>query len=159
MTAGPRGPMLLQDVWFLEKLADFDREDDSRSTGCMPRVPAPMGRSPSPTTSPATPRPRNLFCSGKEDRNFTRFSTVAGEPAALPMPNGTSGFCDQVVYTEEGNWDLVGNNTPVFFLRSPQIPRPQPRREEGPPHQPAQRPQRLGFWTSLPEASRPILPS
>ena len=70
---------------------------------------------------------------------FARFSTVAGERGAADAERDIRGFALKF-YTEEGNWDLVGNNTPVFFFRDPlQVPRPQPRRQARPAHQHAQR--------------------
>ena len=81
---------------------------------------------------------------GKKTDLFARFSTVAGERGAADAERDIRGFAVKF-YTEEGNWDLVGNNTPVFFIRDPlKFPGPQPRREARPAHQPAQRPRTTG---------------
>ena len=72
----------------------------------------------SPTTSPATPRPRSSRRSASRRKSFLRFSTVAGERGAADAERDVRGFALKF-YTDEGNWDLVGNNTPVFFVRDP----------------------------------------
>ena len=83
----------------------------------MPRAPGPTAPSASPETSAATPG--HGRCSpGAESECFLRFSTVAGESGAADAERDVRGFALKV-YTEEGNWDLVGNNTPVFFVRDP----------------------------------------
>jgi len=65
---------------------------------------------------------------GKKTDVFVRFSTVAGERGAADAERDIRGFAMKFC-TEEGNWDLVGNNTPVFSLRPAQVPGSQPRRE------------------------------
>ncbi|WP_163837086.1 catalase [Providencia stuartii] len=117
MTAGPRGPMLLQDVWFLEKLAHFDREViperrmHAKGSGAFGIF---------TVTHDITRYTRaNIFSAvGKQTDMFARFSTVAGERGAADAERDIRGFALKF-YTEEGNWDLVGNNTPVFYLRDP----------------------------------------
>lgn len=117
MTAGPRGPMLLQDVWFLEKLAHFDREViperrmHAKGSGAFGTF---------TVTHDITRYTRaKIFSSvGKKTDMFARFSTVAGERGAADAERDIRGFALKF-YTEEGNWDLVGNNTPVFYLRDP----------------------------------------
>ncbi|AJZ90324.1 Catalase [Beauveria bassiana D1-5] len=116
-TAGPRGPMLLQDVWFLEKLAHFDREViperrmHAKGSGAFGHF---------TVTHDITRYTRaKLFSEvGKKTELFLRFSTVAGERGAADAERDIRGF-SMKFYTEEGNWDLVGNNTPVFYLRDP----------------------------------------
>ena len=116
-TAGPRGPMLLQDVWFLEKLAHFDREViperrmHAKGSGAYGTF---------TVTRDITAFTRaNLFSApGKKTDLFVRFSTVAGERGAADAERDIRGFAIKF-YTEEGNWDLVGNNTPIFYLRDP----------------------------------------
>jgi catalase len=148
-TAGPRGPALLQDVWFLEKLAHFDREViPERRMHAKGR--ALTARSRSRMTSPSTRAPT---CSRRSARRPTlRFSSVAGERGAADAERDIRGFAIKF-YTEEGNWDLVGNNTPVFFLRDPlkfpdlnhavkRDPRTGMRSAES----------NWDFWTGLPEA-------
>ncbi len=117
LTAGPRGPVLMQDFWLLEKLAHFNREripervvhaKGSGAYGTL-RITHDISR-----YSKA-----KLFARvGGEHEIFLRFSTVAGERGAADAERDVRGFALRV-YTEEGNWDLVGNNTPVFFIRDP----------------------------------------
>ena len=117
VTAGPRGPMLLQDVWFLEKLAHFDREViperrmHAKGSGAYGKL---------TITRDITRYTRaKLFGEiGKTTDLFLRFSTVAGERGAADAERDIRGFSIKF-YTEEGNWDLVGNNTPIFYLRDP----------------------------------------
>lgn len=117
MTAGPRGPMLLQDVWFLEKLAHFDREViperrmHAKGSGAYGTF---------TVTHDITRYTRaSLFAEiGKKTDLFIRFSTVAGERGAADAERDIRGFSLKF-YTDEGNWDLVGNNTPVFYFRDP----------------------------------------
>lgn len=117
MTAGRRGPMLLQDVWFLEKLAHFDREViperrmHAKGSGAYGTF---------TVTRDITDFTRAKIFSqiGKKTDLFIRFSTVAGERGAADAERDIRGFSIKF-YTEEGNWDLVGNNTPVFYLRDP----------------------------------------
>ena len=117
MTAGPRGPALLQDVWFLEKLAHFDRE-------VIPERRMHAKGSGAYGTFTVThditkyTKAKIFSAVGKKTDLFIRFSTVAGERGAADAERDIRGFAIKF-YTEEGNWDLVGNNTPVFFLRDP----------------------------------------
>jgi catalase len=117
MTAGPHGPALLQDVWFLEKLAHFDREViperrmHAKGAGAFGTFTA--------THDITRYTKARIFSEvGKKTPMFTRFSTVAGERGAADAERDIRGFAMKF-YTEEGNWDLVGNNTPVFFIRDP----------------------------------------
>lgn len=117
MTAGKRGPMLMQDVWFQEKLAHFDREViperrmHAKGSGAYGTF---------TVTHDITKYTKAKIFSkvGKKTELFARFSTVAGERGAADAERDIRGFALKI-YTEEGNWDLVGNNTPVFFLRDP----------------------------------------
>ena len=117
MTAGPRGPALLQDVWFLEKLANFDREViperrmHAKGSGAYGTF---------TVTHDITKYTKAKIFSevGKKTEMFVRFSTVAGERGAADAERDIRGFAMKY-YTEQGNWDLVGNNTPVFFLKDP----------------------------------------
>jgi catalase len=117
VTAGPRGPALLQDVWFLEKLAHFDREViperrmHAKGAGAFGTFTV--------THDITRYTKAKIFAEvGKKTPMFTRFSTVAGERGAADAERDIRGFAMKF-YTEEGNWDLVGNNTPVFFHRDP----------------------------------------
>lgn len=113
LTAGARGPMLLQDVWFLEKLAHFDREViperrmHAKGSGAFGEFVV--------THDITRYTKAALFAEvGKKTEMFVRFSTVAGERGAADAERDIRGFAMRF-YTEQGNWDLVGNNTPVFF--------------------------------------------
>ena len=151
MTAGPRGPLLLQDAWFLEKLAHFDREViperrmHAKGSGAYGTF---------TVTHDITRYTRaNIFSEiGKETELFTRFSTVAGERGAADAERDIRGFAVKF-YTEEGNWDLVGNNTPVFFLRDPlKFPDLNHAVKRDPRTNLRSALNNWDFWTSLPEA-------
>src|SRR2546425_4832808 len=111
LTAGRRGPALLQDIWFLEKLAHFDREViperrmHAKGSGAYGSF---------TVTHDITQYTRAKIFSqvGKKTDAFVRFSTVAGERGAADAERDIRGAAMKF-YTEEGNWDLVGNNTPV----------------------------------------------
>ena len=113
--AGPEGPVLLEDMNLIEKLARFDRERipervvHARGTGAKGVFIA--------STDFSTYTKASLFAApGKETPVFVRFSTVMnfrGSPEAARDPRGFA----VKFYTDQGNWDLVGNNLPVFFIR------------------------------------------
>ncbi len=115
LTAGHRGPTLIQDVHLLEKLAHFNRE----------RVPERVVHAKGggahgyfEVTNDVSKYTKADFLSevGKKTPMFIRFSTVAGELGSADTVRDPRGFAVKF-YTEEGNYDLVGNNTPVFFIR------------------------------------------
>ncbi|MDL4841158.1 catalase [Aquibacillus rhizosphaerae] len=115
ITAGHRGPTLIQDVHLLEKLAHFNRE----------RVPERVVHAKGAgahgyfeVTNDVSKYTKADFLSevGKKTPMFIRFSTVAGELGSADTVRDPRGFAVKF-YTEEGNYDLVGNNTPVFFIR------------------------------------------
>ncbi|MYN02668.1 catalase [Pseudoduganella sp. DS3] len=150
-TAGPRGPMLLQDVWHLEKLAHFHREViperrmHAKGSGAYGSF--TVTHDISRYTKAAV-----FGAVGKKTEAFVRFSTVAGERGAADAERDIRGFAVKL-YTEQGNWDIVGNNTPVFFMRDPlkfpdlnhavkRDPRTNLRSAEN----------NWDFWTLLPEA-------
>ena len=117
LTAGPRGPVLMQDVYLQEKLAHFDREEIPE------RIVHAKGAGAHGTftvTNDITAYTKASIFSevGKQTRTFTRFSTVGGERGSADTARDPRGFATKF-YTDEGNWDLVGNNTPVFFIRDP----------------------------------------
>lgn len=151
MTAGPRGPVLLQDVWLLEKLAHFDREViperrmHAKGSGAYGTF---------TVTHDITKYTKAKLFShiGKKTDVFIRFSTVAGERGAADAERDIRGTAIKF-YTEEGNWDLVGNNTPVFFFRDPKrfpdlnhVVKRDPRTNMKNPQA------NWDFWTGLPEA-------
>uniref|UniRef100_A0A7E4UVV2 Catalase n=1 Tax=Panagrellus redivivus TaxID=6233 RepID=A0A7E4UVV2_PANRE len=117
LTVGPRGPMLLQDVVFLDEMAHFDRE----------RIPERVVHAKGggahgyfEVTHDITKYSKAAIFSevGKRTPMFLRFSTVGGESGSADTARDPRGFAMKF-YTEEGNWDLVGNNTPIFFIRDP----------------------------------------
>ena len=149
-TAGKRGPALLKRL-FIEKMAHFDREViperrmHAKGAGAFGTF---------TVTHDITRYSKAKIFSeiGKATPMFARFSTVAGERGAADAERDIRGFALKF-YTEEGNWDLVGNNTPVFFLRDPlkfpdlnhaikRDPRTGMRSAEN----------NWDFWTNLPEA-------
>lgn len=151
MTAGPRGPIMMQDVWLMEKLAHFHREViperrmHAKGSGAFGTF---------TVTHDITQYTKAKIFSeiGKKTEMFVRFSTVAGERGAADAERDIRGFAMKF-YTEEGNWDLVGNNTPVFFFRDPlkfidlnhavkRDPRTNMRSSNN----------NWDFWSSLPEA-------
>ncbi|MDD2591023.1 MAG: catalase [Fermentimonas sp.] len=151
MTAGPRGPMMLQDVWFLEKLAHFDREViperrmHAKGSGAFGTF---------TVTHDITQYTKAKIFSetGKQTEMFVRFSTVAGERGAADAERDIRGFAMKF-YTEEGNWDLVGNNTPVFFFRDPLKFPDLNHAVKRDPHTNLRSPNNnWDFWSSLPEA-------
>ncbi len=117
LTAGARGPLLMQDYQLLEKLAHQNRERIPE------RVVHAKGWGAFGTLT-VTHDITKYSCAkifsqvGKKTELVTRFSTVAGELGAADQERDVRGFAMKF-YTEEGNWDLVGNNTPVFFVRDP----------------------------------------
>lgn len=117
ITAGPRGPVLLQDYQLLEKLAHQNRERIPERT-VHAKGSAAYGTLT--ITHDITQYSKAaVFKPGTKSECFLRFSTVAGERGAADAERDVRGFALKV-YTTEGNWDMVGNNTPVFFVRDPQ---------------------------------------
>ncbi|WP_150138680.1 catalase [Candidatus Enterovibrio escicola] len=154
-TAGPRGPMLLQDAWFLEKLAHFDREViperrmHAKGSGAYGTFTV--------THDISKYTKANIFSEiGKKTDLFVRFSTVAGERGAADAERDIRGFAIKF-YTDEGNWDLVGNNTPVFFLRDPlKFPDLNHAVKRDPRTNLRNAHSNWDFWTLLPEALHQI---
>ncbi|NYT83757.1 catalase [Alcaligenaceae bacterium] len=151
MTAGPRGPVLLQDIWLIEKLAHFDREViperrmHAKGAGAYGTF---------TVTKDITKYTRAKIFSevGKQTPVFARFSTVAGERGAADAERDIRGIAMKF-YTEEGNWDLVGNNTPVFFFRDPLKFPDLNHAVKRDPRTGMRSPQNnWEFWTGLPEA-------
>ena len=115
LTAGERGPTLLQDHYLLEKLAHFNRE---RIPERVVHAKAAGAHGTLTVTQDITKFTKaRLFSEvGKQTDVLGRFSTVAGEKGSADTVRDVRGFALKF-YTEEGNWDMVGNNTPVFFIR------------------------------------------
>lgn len=150
-TAGKRGPMLLQDVWYLEKMAHFDRE-------VIPERRMHAKGSAAYGTFTVTHditqySKAKLFSEiGKKTDLFLRFSTVAGERGAADAERDIRGFALKF-YTEEGNWDLVGNNTPVFFIRDAyKFPDLNKAVKRDPKTNLRSANNNWDYWTSLPES-------
>ncbi|MCC6463462.1 MAG: catalase [Saprospiraceae bacterium] len=117
MTAGARGPVLLQDVFLHEKMAHFNRERIPE------RVVHAKGSGAFGTFTVTNDiskytRAKLFNTIGKQTRVLLRFSTVGGEKGSADTERDPRGFALKF-YTEDGNWDLVGNNTPVFFIKDP----------------------------------------
>ena len=150
-TAGPRGPVLLQDVWHLEKLAHFAREViperrmHAKGSGAFGTFTV--------THDITRYTKAKLFSAvGKKTDLFMRFSTVAGERGAADAERDIRGFSAKF-YTEEGNWDVVGNNTPVFFMRDPlKFPDLNHAVKRDPKTNLRSADNNWDFWTLLPEA-------
>ncbi|TCR81442.1 catalase [Rhizobium sp. BK376] len=151
ISAGPRGPALLQDVWFLEKLAHFDREViperrmHAKGAGAFGTF---------TVTHDITKYTRAKIFSeiGKKTEMAARFSTVAGERGAADAERDIRGFALKF-YTDEGNWDLVGNNTPVFFIRDPlKFPDLNHAVKRDPRTGMRSADNNWDYWTNLPEA-------
>src|SRR6266446_5832398 len=116
LTVGPRGPVVFEDFLLFEKMAHFNRE----------RIPERVVHAKGSgaygyfvCTNPAVTKytTANLFSAvGKRTPTFLRFSTVGGEKGSADTERDPRGFALKF-YTEQGNWDMVGNNTPVFFIR------------------------------------------
>src|ERR1700756_4244368 len=117
ITAGPRGPLLMQDYQLLEKLAHQNRERIPERT-VHAKGSGAYGTLTVTNDITGYTKVAALSKVGKKTEAFLRFSTVAGERGAADAERDVRGFAIKF-YTEEGNWDLVGNNTPVFFVRDP----------------------------------------
>lgn len=151
LTAGKRGPLAMQDIYFLEQMAHFDREViperrmHAKGSGAFGTF---------TVTHDITQYTNARIFSeiGKQTEMFARFSTVAGERGAAEAERDIRGFALKF-YTEEGNWDLVGNNTPVFFFRDPKLFASLNHVVKRDPKTNMHNPQsNWDFWTLLPEA-------
>jgi catalase len=118
LTVGPRGPVVFEDFLLFEKMAHFNRERipervvHAKGSGAYGHFICKNAGMQKYTTA-------KLFNAvGKKTPTFIRFSTVGGEKGSADSARDPRGFALKF-YTEEGNWDMVGNNTPVFFIRDP----------------------------------------
>lgn len=154
-TAGPRGPALLQDLWFVEKLAHFTREIiperrmHAKGSGAYGTF---------TVTQDISRYTKAVLFShvGKKTEVFVRFSTVIGERGAADAERDARGFAARF-YTDEGNWDFVGLNTPVFFLRDPiKFPDLGHAQKRDPRTGLRSDNSLWDFWTRLPEALHQI---
>lgn len=151
LTVGPRGPLLAQDNWLNEKLANFVRETiperrmHAKGSGAFGTF---------TVTNDITKYTRAAIFSevGKQTPLLARFSTVAGEAGAADAERDIRGFALKF-YTEEGNWDMVGNNTPVFFIRDArQFPDLNKAVKRDPRTNMRSAAHNWDFWTLLPES-------
>ncbi len=117
ISAGPRGPLLMEDYLLFEKMAQFNRERvpervvHAKGSGAYGKF--TVTHDISKYTS------AKLFSKiGNTCETFARFSTVGGEKGSADTARDPRGFSVKF-YTEEGNWDMTGNNTPIFFIRDP----------------------------------------
>ncbi|MFH9072841.1 catalase [Streptomyces alboflavus] len=116
LTVGSEGPILLQDHYLIEKMAQFNRE----------RVPERVVHAKGSgaygtfevTNDVSQFTKADLFQPGRRTEMLARFSTVAGEQGSPDTWRDPRGFALKF-YTEQGNYDMVGNNTPIFFVRDP----------------------------------------
>jgi catalase len=117
MTAGPKGPVLVQDMHLIDKLSHFDRE---RIPERVVHAKGAGAHGYFEVSRDVTKYTRAKFLSkvGKRTEVIVRFSTVGGERGSADSERDPRGFAVKF-YTEEGNYDMVGNNTPVFFIRDP----------------------------------------
>ncbi len=118
LTVGPRGPVVFEDYQLFEKMAHFNRERipervvHAKGSGAYGYFICNNAGMPRYTTA------RLFSAVGKRTPVFLRFSTVGGEKGSADTERDPRGFAVKF-YTEEGNWDMVGNNTPIFFIRDP----------------------------------------
>ncbi|WP_329519031.1 catalase [Spirillospora sp. NBC_01491] len=151
---GPNGPLLLQDHYLIQKMAHFNRE----------RVPERVVHAKGGgafgtleiTEDVSQFTKAGLFQKGARTESLVRFSTVAGELGAADTSRDPRGFAVKF-YTGEGNYDLVGNNTPVFFIRDPQkfsdFIHSQKRRADNHLHD---HNMQWDFWTQSPESAHQV---
>src|SRR6201746_739505 len=151
LSVGPRGPLLSQDFHLAEKMAHFNRERIPE------RVVHAKGAGAFGTFTVTHDITRftkaKIFSGiGKKTEMFARFSSVAGERGAADAERDIRGFALKF-YTDEGNWDLVGNNTPVFFMRDPlKFPDLNHAVKRDPKTNLRSAQNNWDFWTLLPEA-------
>ena len=116
LTVRPRGPVVFEDMLLFEKMAHFNRERipervvHAKGSGVHGYFICTNPDLPACTTA------QPFSAVGKRTPTFLRFSTVGGEKGSADTERDPRGFALKF-YTEEGNWDMVGNNTPVFFIR------------------------------------------
>ncbi|MEU8173482.1 catalase [Microbispora hainanensis] len=154
LSVGPNGPLLLQDHYLIQKMAHFNRE----------RVPERVVHAKGGgaygvlriTEDVSQYTKATLFQKGKETELFLRFSTVAGELGSADTVRDPRGFAIKF-YTEDGNYDIVGNNTPIFFIRDPSkfsdFIHSQKRRADTHTHD---HNMQWDFWTLSPESAHQV---
>jgi catalase len=154
LTVGPDGPILLQDQYLIEQMANFNRE---RIPERQPHAKGSGAFGVFETTEDVSAYTRAaLFQPGIRSEVLARFSTVAGESGSPDTWRDPRGFALKF-YTTEGNYDMVGNNTPVFFVRDPMkfqhFIRSQKRRADNGLRD---NDMQWDFWTLSPESSHQV---
>lgn len=155
-SVGPRGPLLLQDFILHEKMAQFNRERipervvHAKGTGAFGTFKV--------TNDITRYTKAKLFNKiGKETKLFIRFSTVGGEKGSADTERDPRGFAVKF-YTEDGNWDLVGNNTPVFFVKDPKKFSDFIHTQKKDPHTNLKSPTMMwDFWSLNPESLHQVM--
>ncbi|MFJ4684467.1 catalase [Streptomyces sp. NPDC088789] len=154
LTVGDTGPVLLQDHYLIEKMAQFNRE---RVPERVVHAKGSGGYGTFEVTNDVSQFTKaDLFQPGRRTEMLARFSTVAGEQGSPDTWRDPRGFALKF-YTEYGNYDMVGNNTPVFFVRDPQkfqdFIRSQKRR---PDNGLRDNNMQWDFWTLSPESAHMV---
>lgn len=154
LTLGPEGPLLLQDHYLIEQMAQFNRE---RIPERQPHAKGSGAFGTFEVTHDVSAFTRaSLFQPGAKTEVLARFSTVAGERGSPDTWRDPRGFSLRF-YTDEGNWDMVGNNTPVFFMRDPMkfqhFIRSQKRRAS---NNLRDHDMQWDFWTLTPESAHQV---
>ncbi len=154
LTVGPDGPILLQDAYLIEKMAQFNRErvperqPHAKGGGAYGRFEV--------TNDVSAYTKADLFQPGRTTEMLARFSTVAGERGSPDTWRDPRGFALKF-YTEYGNYDMVGNNTPVFFMKDPMkfqdFIRSQKRRADS---NLRDHDMQWDFWTLSPESAHQV---
>ncbi len=156
LSAGPRGPLLLQDFILHEKMAHFNRERIPE------RVVHAKGSGAYGTFTVTHDisnytRAKIFNKIGKQTRMFARFSTVGGEKGSADAERDPRGFALKF-YTEDGNWDLVGNNTPIFFIKDPKKFSDFIHTQKRDPHTNLKSPTMMwDFWSHNPESLHQVM--
>ncbi len=154
LTVGPDGPILLQDYYLIEKMAQFNRE---RVPERQPHAKGGGAFGTFEVTNDVSAYTKaDLFQPGKKTEMLARFSTVAGERGSPDTWRDPRGFALKF-YTEQGNFDMVGNNTPIFFMRDPMkfqdFIRSQKRRAD---NNLRDHDMQWDFWTLSPESAHQV---
>ena len=154
LTVGPDGPILLQDHYLIEQMANFNRE---RIPERQPHAKGGGAFGHFEVTNDVSAYTKAaVFQPGAKTETLTRFSTVAGERGSPDTWRDPRGFA-QKFYTSEGNFDMVGNNTPIFFMRDPlkfqHFIRSQKRRAD---NNLRDHDMQWDFWTLSPESAHMV---
>lgn len=156
MSVGPRGPLLLQDFILHEKMAHFNRERipervvHAKGTGAFGTF---------TVTNDITKytKAKIFNAPNKQTKLFIRFSTVGGEKGSADTERDPRGFAIKF-YTEDGNWDLVGNNTPIFFIKDPKKFSDFIHTQKREPHTNLKSPTMMwDFWSLNPESLHQVM--